>query len=94
MGVGLSVRAGGAPGGDDALAMVISRLTHWNIQWAYLLTDLIVLLLSATYIPLERLLCSLLTVALSGQLSGFVQRAGRKKALPDSPQGHEAVELE
>lgn len=94
VGVGLSVRAGGALGGDDALAMVISRLTHWNIQWAYLLTDLIVLLLSATYIPLERLLCSLLTVALSGQLIGFVQRAGRKKALPDSPQGHEAVELE
>ncbi|HIS78215.1 MAG TPA: YitT family protein [Candidatus Caccousia stercoris] len=78
-GVGLSVRAGGAPGGDDALAMVISHLTHWNIQWAYLITDLIVLLLSISYIPLERLLCSLLTVALSGQLIGLVQRFGKKQ---------------
>ena len=43
VGVGLSVRAGGAPGGDDALAMSISALTHWNIQWAYLISDLVVL---------------------------------------------------
>ena len=92
LGVGLSVRAGGAPGGDDALAMVISYLTHWNIQWAYLITDLIVLLLSISYIPLERLLCSLLTVALSGQLIGLVQRFGKKqeKELKEKQQ----VELE
>lgn len=87
LGVGLSVRAGGAPGGDDALAMVISRLTRWNIQWAYLLTDLAVLLLSATYLPLERLLCSLLTVALSGQLIGFVQRFGRRRGEPSPGRG-------
>ena len=78
-GVGLSVRAGGAPGGDDALAMVISHVTRLDVQWAYLATDLVVLLLSASYIPLERLLCSLLTVALSGQLIGLVQRWGRPK---------------
>ena len=74
VGVGLSVRSGGAPGGDDALAMSISHLTHWNIQWAYLLSDLVVLALSATYIDLGRLACSLMTVLLSGQLIGFVQR--------------------
>ncbi|HIU31184.1 MAG TPA: YitT family protein [Candidatus Caccousia avistercoris] len=79
VGVGLSVRAGGAPGGDDALAMVISHVTHWRIQWAYLLTDLVVLALSVSYIPLERLACSLLTVMLSGQVIGLVQRAGRSR---------------
>ena len=42
IGVGLSVRAGGAPGGDDALAMSMSAVTHWDIQWAYLITDLVV----------------------------------------------------
>ena len=77
VGVGLSVRAGGAPGGDDALAMSISKLTHWDIQWAYLISDLVVLLLSASYIDLGRLACSLLTVVLSGQLIGVVQRIGR-----------------
>ena len=79
VGVGLSVRAGGAPGGDDALAMVISHVTRLDVQWAYLATDLIVLLLSVSYIPLERLLCSLLTVALSGHLIVLVQRWGRPK---------------
>ena len=75
VGVGLSIRAGGAPGGDDALAMSLSHLFGWDIQWAYLLSDLTVLALSATYIPLSKLWYSLLTVVLSGQLVGIVQRA-------------------
>lgn len=87
VGVGLSVRAGGAPGGDDALAMSISALAHWNIQWAYLFTDLVVLALSATYIDIERLGCSLVTVMLSGQLIGFVQRVGQPKKAP-APEGN------
>ena len=81
-GVGLSVRAGGAPGGDDALAMSISTLTRWDIQWAYLISDLVVLALSATYIDLSRLGCSLLTVILSGQIIGLVQRVGRREDAP------------
>ena len=81
-GVGLSVRAGGAPGGDDALAMSISKLTRWDIQWAYLISDLVVLALSATYIDLSRLGCSLLTVILSGQIIGLVQRVGRREDAP------------
>ena len=82
LGVGLSVRAGGAPGGDDALAMSISKLTRWDIQWAYLISDLVVLALSATYIDLSRLGCSLLTVILSGQIIGLVQRVGRREDAP------------
>lgn len=77
LGVGLSVRVGGAPGGDDALAMGLSKLTGINIQWIYLASDLIVLLLSLSYIPLRRIAYSLLTVILSGQLIGLV--AGKKK---------------
>ena len=78
VGVWLSVRAGGAPGGDDALAMVISHVTKCKIQWAYLATDFIVLLLSVSYLPLTQLGCSLLTVLISGQLIGFVQTVGNK----------------
>lgn len=79
VGVGLSIWAGGAPGGDDALAMSISALTHWDLQWSYLISDLVVLALSATYIDLERLGCSLLTVILSGQLIGVIQRLGSRE---------------
>ena len=83
VGVGLAVRAGGAPGGDDALAMSVSHVTHWNIQWVYLMSDLIVLGLSISYIPLRRLGYSLLTVILSGQLIGWVQRVGKRAPVKD-----------
>ena len=72
VGVGLCVRAGGAPSGDDALAMSLGTLLHFKIQWVYLASDLIVLGLSLTYIPPAKLLYSLLTVVLSGQIIGFV----------------------
>ena len=77
VGVGLGVRAGGAPSGDDALAMSLSRVLHWPIERGYLITDLTVLALSVTYIDLPRLLCSLLTVLLSGKIIGIVQRGLR-----------------
>lgn len=76
IGVGLSVRAGGAPGGDDALAMALSQVLRQPIERIYLASDLIVLLLSVSYLPLANLACSLLTVLLSGRLIGLVQRAG------------------
>ena len=76
VGVGLAVRAGGAPGGDDALAMSVSKLTGLKIEQVYLISDLTVLALSATYLPLDKLACSLLTVILSGRLVGVIQRAG------------------
>lgn len=74
VGAGLSVRAGGAASGDDALAMSFSRLLRWDIQWVYLFSDLSVLALSATYIPWRKLVYSLLTVVLSGQIIGWIQK--------------------
>lgn len=82
VGVGLSVRAGGAPGGDDALAMSLAHITHKKIQWIYLLSDLAVLVLSTSYIPLNRLVYSLLTVILSGQIIGLMQRVKIPKRHP------------
>lgn len=74
VGVGVCVRAGGAPGGDDALAMSLNRLTRVDIQWIYLISDLVVLAMSISYIPLSRLAYSLLTVVLSGQIIGWMQK--------------------
>ena len=78
VGIGLAVRAGGAPGGDDALAMSISARLGCKIQTVYLFSDLTVLALSLTYIPLQRILYSLLTVVLSGQIIGWVQNIKRE----------------
>ena len=78
IGAGLCVRAGGATTGDDALAMSISHLTKMPIQWIYLISDLTVLILSLSYIPLRRIAYSLLTVILSGQIIGIVQKIPTK----------------
>lgn len=79
LGAGLCVRVGGAPSGDDALAMAISAKSRLSIQWAYLISDLLVLGLSLSYIPATRLVYSLLTVVLSGQVIGIIQKIHPKK---------------
>ena len=79
VGVGLCVRTGGAPGGDDALAMSANKLFTWDVRWYYLISDLTVLGLSLTYLPLERIAVSLVTVLLSGQIIGWIQLIGVKK---------------
>ena len=79
VGVGLCIRANAAPTGDDSLALSLSKLLRLGIQWVYLLGDLVVLALSLTYIPFNKIVYSLLTVILSGQLIGFIQKAGKPK---------------
>ena len=74
IGAGLCVRVGGAPSGDDALAMSLSHVTGLGIQWIYLASDLLVLGLSVTYLSWERLGWSLVSVILSGQIIGWVQK--------------------
>ena len=78
VGVGLVVRVGGAAGGDDALALVIAKLLRWPVSRAYLFTDLVVLLLSLTYIPLQNIACSLVTVTLSSFIIGKIHTLGKK----------------
>ena len=73
LGAGLTVRAGGATAGDDALAMSLSHLLKTPIQNVYLISDLSVLILSLSYIPFRRIVWSLLTVILSGQIIGLMQ---------------------
>lgn len=78
IGCGICVRVGGAPSGDDALAMALSHKTRLPISLVYLSSDLIVLSLSLLYIPPKKILFSLLTVLLSGQIIGLIEKIGRK----------------
>ena len=79
-GVGMIVRQGGSSGGDDALALAISRITRWRLSFSYLFTDLLVLGLSLTYIPLSRIACSVVTVTLSSFLIDRIQNFGKTRA--------------
>lgn len=72
IGIGLILRQGGSGGGDDALALVISKMTHWRISRCYLFTDLTVLFLSLSYIPFSRIVYSLITVTISSYLIDIV----------------------
>ena len=81
IGAGICVRVGGATSGDDALAMSLSRILKAPIERIYLISDLSVLGLSLTYIPLRRIAYSLVTVILSGQIIGWIQKIHAKKRL-------------
>lgn len=74
IGCGLCVRVGGAPCGDDALAITLSHIFKIKIEYFYMISDITVLLLSLSYIPVQRIGFSLLTVLLSSKLVGIVQR--------------------
>jgi len=74
VGTGICIKVGGAICGDDALAMCAAHVTGFKIEKIYLISDLLVLGLSLSYIPLHRIAYSLLTVILSGQIIGMIQR--------------------
>ena len=79
VGVGLIVRQGGSSGGDDALALSISKVTGWRISRAYLITDLTVLTLSLSYISVKRIVFSLITVTLSSWIIERIQEFDSSK---------------
>lgn len=83
IGVGIIVRQGGSSGGDDALALTISRVTGWRLARSYLFTDLVVLCLSLSYIPLRRIAFSLITVTLSSWLIDRVQSFRLRRPVKD-----------
>lgn len=82
VGCGLVIIQGGAAGGDDALALVISKKMNMNISLAYLFTDVTVLLLSLVYIPFGRIFFSLITTIVSSTLIG--QFEIQFKSLPEN----------
>ena len=96
IGVGIIVRQGGSSGGDDALALTISHVTHWRLSRAYLFTDLLVLGLSLTYIPVTKIFFSVITVTLSSFLIDRIQgwRRGKPAEAAGAPDAGEAAESE
>lgn len=73
VGIGLIVRQGGSGGGDDALALTISHALRWKLSRSYLFTDVVMLVLSLTYIPVIKILFSLITVTVSSHLIDWIR---------------------
>lgn len=81
--IGICVKIGGAPTGDDALAMSVSKVSKIKIEWIYLIMDFIVLGLSLTYISFTRIFYSLISVIISGRLVGLISRIKKEKGTND-----------
>ena len=79
VGVGMIIRQGGSSGGDDALALSISHITKWPLSRSYLFTDFLVLGLSLSYIPITRIIFSIITVTISSYLINHIQKIKVKK---------------
>ncbi|MGL5345981.1 MAG: YitT family protein [Peptostreptococcaceae bacterium] len=68
IGVGLVVRGGGAAGGDDVIALLVSRFTKFKINQVYLITDAIVLIMSLVYLDFKQVFFSIIAVTISGKI--------------------------
>lgn len=74
VGVGIVIRYGGSAGGDDAFALILTKKTGIALKYCYLITDLIVLVLSLSYLPLQNIIYSILTVTVSSYLIDALNR--------------------
>lgn len=75
VGCGIIINAGGAAGGDDIVALVISsKLKKFSLGKAYLLTDITVLILSLSYLPITTMIYSIIAVVTSGQVINIMYR--------------------
>ncbi len=87
VGAGLVVRCNASAGGDDALALSIHKVTGLKLARCYLFTDLSVLLLSLSYIPITKIVFSLVTVFISSPLIDFVVGLGANDAKGEEEDG-------
>ena len=74
IGCGIVIRNGGACGGDDSIVLIISKTTRLPLSISYFLLDLIVILLSLSYIKVEQIGYSLLTAIISSLLIGYISK--------------------
>lgn len=86
IGVGLIVKAGAAAGGDDALALVISKFTSLHVGQVYMLGDISILLLSLLYLSVFDVFYSLIAVTISGKVIDYIYYHSNNKNIVENIQ--------
>ncbi len=66
--VGIIIKEGSSAGGDDTLALIISKIFGLKLNISYLVMDFTILVLSLFYIELSHLIYSLITVIISSNI--------------------------
>ncbi|MEG1411862.1 MAG: YitT family protein [Terrisporobacter sp.] len=72
VGVGIVIRAGAAAGGDDILALIITKVTSMTIGTVYMIGDIAILLLSLSYLSPYDIFWSLIAVSISGRTIDYI----------------------
>lgn len=87
LGAGLVLRHGGASGGDDILALFLSRITKLSIGTVFIIFDIVVLLLSLFFLPLVDTLYTILAVSIAGKVITWMVQVGttRDRSIPVRP---------
>ena len=65
IGCGIVIRNGGACGGDDSIALIMSKIVKLPVSICYFLLDLVIILASLSYIEIEQIGYSLLTAGIA-----------------------------
>ncbi len=65
IGVGLCVKQGAAAGADDTLALMYAKFCKSNVARFYIMSDITILTLSISYIPIEKIFFSFISVLTS-----------------------------
>ncbi|CAH1218206.1 YitT family protein [Paenibacillus sp. JJ-223] len=72
IGAGIVLRFGGATGGDDILAVLVSRWKGWKLGTVFFVSDAVVLLLSLFFLPVKETLFTILAVWIASKVITFV----------------------
>jgi len=79
LGAGLVLRAGGASGGDDILALMLSGWSGIKIGTMFILMDAVVLILSLFYLPFKETMFTIMAVLIAGKMITWTVQYGRKE---------------
>lgn len=72
IGCGIVVKSSGACGGDDSLALILSKITKLDISLSYFILDLIIILISLSYVKGINIVYSLITAITSSFIIGLI----------------------
>ncbi|MNW59270.1 hypothetical protein D3C74_371790 [compost metagenome] len=72
VGAGIVLRFGGATGGDDILAVLVSRWKGWKLGTVFFVSDAFVLGLSLFFLPVKETLYTILAVWIASKMITYV----------------------
>ncbi|AWB44989.1 hypothetical protein DCC85_12670 [Paenibacillus sp. CAA11] len=72
-GLGLVFRFGGTTGGSDIIARILNRKFGWSMGQVILTLDVVIIGISLFFIPLEKILYTLVAVYIASKVIDFIQ---------------------